>query len=72
MAELAVRASAAKRGIMARMSWSAKVVFSSMVPVRKPLPSGLNGTNPMPSSSSAGSTSFGALRTRASTRSAPR
>ena len=36
------------------MSWSANSVLASMVPVRKPLPSGLNGTNPMPSSSSVG------------------
>ena len=33
------------------MSVSVNVVFWSIVPVRKPLPSGLNGTNPMPSSS---------------------
>ena len=32
-------------------------VSSSILPVRNPLPSGLNGTKPMPSSSSAGSTS---------------
>ena len=32
-------------------------VEASTVPVRKPLPSGLNGTNPMPSSRSVGSTS---------------
>ena len=31
-----------------------KVVVSSIAPVRKPLPSGLNGTKPMPSSSSVG------------------
>ena len=30
------------------------VVFSSILPVRKPLPSGLNGTKPIPSSSSVG------------------
>ena len=30
------------------------VVFSSIFPVRKPLPSGLNGTKPIPSSSSVG------------------
>lgn len=39
------------------MSPSAKVVDESTVPVRNPLPSGLNGTNPMPSSASVGSTS---------------
>ena len=32
------------------------------VPVRKPLPSGLNGTNPMPSSASVGSTSASGSR----------
>ena len=31
-----------------------KVVVSSIFPVRKPLPSGLNGTKPIPSSSSVG------------------
>ena len=38
------------------------VVFSSICPVRKPLPSGLNGTKPMPSSSSTGSISFSGSR----------
>ena len=32
-----------------------------MVPVRKPLPSGLNGTNPMPSSSRVGRMSCSAF-----------
>ena len=32
-------------------------VFSSIVPVKNPLPRGRNGTNPMPSSSSIGSSS---------------
>src|SRR4051812_37974787 len=35
-------------------SVGSNVVLSSIVPVRKPLPSGLNGTKPMPSSSSVG------------------
>src|SRR6266566_6244496 len=42
---------------MLRKSELSKVVFSSIFPVRKPLPSGLNGTKPMPSSSSVGNTS---------------
>ena len=37
-------------------------VFSSISPVRKPLPSGLNGTKPMPSSSSVGRISFSGSR----------
>ncbi len=48
---LALRASGAKRGTMLRKSLASKVVFSSIAPVRKPLPSGLKGTKPMPSSS---------------------
>src|SRR5438034_8235728 len=42
---------------MLRKSELTNVVFSSIVPVRKPLPRGLNGTNPMPSSSRVGSSS---------------
>src|SRR2546430_2824587 len=42
---------------MLRKSELTNVVFSSIVPVRKPLPRGLNGTNPIPSSSSVGSNS---------------
>ena len=38
-------------GTVLRKSVLSKVVVSSILPVRKPLPSGLNGTNPMPSSS---------------------
>ena len=48
---LAARASAVNRGRMARMSPSPNSVAWSMRPVRKPRPSGLNGTRPMPSSS---------------------
>jgi hypothetical protein len=49
-----------------------KVVFSLIVPVRKPFPSGLYGTKPMPSSSTVGSTSASGVATTASTRSGPR
>src|SRR2546421_5845830 len=42
---------------MLRKSELTNVVLSSIVPVRKPLPRGLNGTNPMPSSSRVGSSS---------------
>ena len=37
----AFRASGVKRGMVFRMSVLANAVFSSIVPVRKPLPSGL-------------------------------
>ena len=58
IAALCSKASAVKRGMVLRMSLPAsKVVDALTVPVRKPLPSGLNGTKPMPSSSQAGSTS---------------
>ena len=50
----AFRASGVKRGTMLRKSVLSNVVVSSILPVRKPLPSGLNGTKPMPSSSSVG------------------
>src|SRR6266403_225353 len=40
-----------------RKSVPSNFVSSLILPVRKPLPRGLNGTNPIPSSSSAGSTS---------------
>ena len=39
-----------------------KLVASSILPVRKPRPSGLNGTKPIPSSSSTGSISFSGSR----------
>src|SRR3989475_4618812 len=42
---------------MLRKSEPTNLVFSSIVPVRNPLPRGLNGTNPMPSSSRVGSSS---------------
>ena len=45
-----------------RKSELSNVVVSSIAPVRKPFPSGLNGTKPMPSSSSVGSTSFSGSR----------
>src|SRR3954471_2461711 len=43
-----------ERGTTLRKSVGSNVVLSSIVPVRKPLLSGLNGTNPIPSSSSVG------------------
>src|SRR4029078_11681562 len=43
-----------KRGTVLRKSPLSNVVVSSIFPVRKPLPSGLNGTKPIPSSSSVG------------------
>ena len=48
------RASGVKRGNDVAEVGAAELVSSSMAPVRKPLPSGLNGTKPMPSSSSVG------------------
>ena len=58
----AFRASGVKRGTMLRKSVLSNVVFSSIVPVRKPLPSGLKGTKPIPSSSSVGRTSSSGSR----------
>ena len=55
-ARLCSSASPENRGICARRSFSAKVVEVSTVPVRKPLPRGLKGTKPMPSSAHAAST----------------
>ena len=55
-ARLCSSASPENRGICARRSLSAKVVEVSTVPVRKPLPRGLKGTKPMPSSAHAAST----------------
>jgi hypothetical protein len=49
---LALRASGVKRGMRLRRSSLANEVFCVMVPVRKPLPSGLYGTKLIPSSSS--------------------
>jgi hypothetical protein len=54
-----------KRGTMLRKSLLSNCVCSSIAPVRKPLPSGLNGTSPMPSSSS--SRQHLLLRARATT-----
>jgi hypothetical protein len=45
-----------------RKSVLSNLVFSSILPVRKPLPSGLKGTKPMPSSSSVGMISASGLR----------
>ena len=61
-ARFAFRVSGVKRGTTLRKSVLSNVVFSSILPVRKPLPSGLNGTKPMPSSSSVGSTSASGSR----------
>src|SRR5688572_33329442 len=47
---------------MLRKSELSKVVFSSIFPVRKPLPRGLNGTKPIPSSSHVGNTSASRAR----------
>ncbi len=49
-------------GHRARISPGAKVASGVTVPVKKPLPSGLNGTNPMPSSSHTGSTAASGSR----------
>ena len=57
-ARLALIASGVKRGLRLRMSVLSKVVFSSILPVRYPRPSGLYGTSPMPSSSQVGRTDF--------------
>src|ERR1035438_8498850 len=54
----ALRASGVKRGRVLRKSELSSLVFSSIFPVRKPLPRGLYGIRPMPSSSRAGITSF--------------
>ncbi len=51
---MAARFSWVNRGIVARMSPAANSAVVSTVPVRKRLPSGLNGTRAMPSSSSVG------------------
>ena len=45
-----------------RRSSSAKVLVVSTVPVRNPLPSGLNGTKPMPSSAQTARTSVSGRR----------
>ena len=49
-----LRASGVKRGTVSRKSVLSNVVFSSIFPVRNPCPSGLYGTNPMPSASQVG------------------
>src|SRR5436309_2865689 len=55
---LALSASGVKRGRVLRKSELSNFAFSSILPVRKPLPSGLYGTKPIPSSSRVGITSF--------------
>ena len=54
IAWFALRASCVKRGRELRKSVLSNLVFISIFPVRNPLPKGLNGTNPIPSSSSIG------------------
>src|SRR5919202_560171 len=58
----ALRFSGVKRGTVLRKSELSKLVFSSILPVRKPLPNGLKGTKPIPSSSSVGSISCSGSR----------
>src|SRR6267142_145631 len=53
----ALRFSGVKRGTTVRKSVLSNLVSSVILPVRKPLPRGLNGTNPIPSSSRVGITS---------------
>ena len=53
----ALRASGVNRGSEDRMSSLSNVVSSLIFPVRNPLPRGLKGTKPIPSSSSVGNTS---------------
>jgi hypothetical protein len=54
-ARFGVRASVSvKRGTVLRKSPLSNVVVSPIVPVRKPFPSGLNRTRPIPSASSVG------------------
>jgi hypothetical protein len=60
-APFAFRFSSANRGMVVRMSELVNAVLWLIVPVRKPLPSGLYGTKPMPSSSRAGSTPISGL-----------
>lgn len=58
----ALIASGVKRGSVLRRSVESSLVLSFIAPVRNPFPSGLYGTKPMPSSSSAGSTPFSGRR----------
>src|SRR5580658_1061889 len=53
---LALRFSGLRRGTVLRKSVLSNFVSSLILPVRKPLSSGLNGTNPIPSSSRVGNT----------------
>src|ERR1700747_2095881 len=52
----ALRFSGLNRGTLLRKSVLSNLVSASILPVRKPLPSGLNGTKPIPSSSKVGIT----------------
>ena len=58
----AFRFSGVKRGTMLRKSLLSNFVSSLIFPVRKPFPRGLNGTKPIPSSSSVGITSASGSR----------
>ena len=62
MGRLALRASTVKRGNHDLTSEAAKVMPGSTFAVRKPWPSGLQGTKPIPSSSHSGSTSASGSR----------
>jgi hypothetical protein len=53
----ALRASSVNRGNAARKSVLSNFVEASIVPVKNPCPSGLQGTKPIPNSSQVGSTS---------------
>ena len=57
-------ASGVNRGLWLRISALAKVVVSSILPVRYPRPSGLNGTKPIPNSSQVGRIDSSILRSQ--------
>jgi hypothetical protein len=52
----ALRFSGLNLGTLLRKSVLSNFVFASILPVRNPYPSGLNGTKPIPSSSNVGIT----------------
>jgi hypothetical protein len=68
-AMLAGNASGAKRGTAARKSRCSKWLVAVTVPARKPMPSGLPGTKPIPSSSQSVRTSASGPRHASSVRS---
>src|SRR4030095_558943 len=57
-ARLAARAAGSKRGTALRNSLASNFVVASILPVRKPAPSGPHGTKPMPNASQAARTPF--------------